>query len=159
LFNHMRHTEKDQGMLYKNKNKGYAAMWEKSFENGEPVREVSGWELEKCDLLPDGGLIMLPLGNERHESDNSAYPVFRNGGKLFVRFGGVDFEIVTHVHTHPDMVTNPNYHPIGYGKSDANMLNFVGKPINILYNRHIYSVDGTYNKTKNQWNYKDLGTW
>ena len=48
---------------FENKEKAYQYMWDKSFENGVPKREVSGWELK------NGGVIVLPYHKNEIDLD------------------------------------------------------------------------------------------
>ena len=153
-LNHLQSVTGTAGSkYYSNKKAGYRDMWKNSFVNGKPAREVSAWELE------NGDLIMLPYDkNNRTTSCNDALTVGRIKGKLHVQFNGEYYPIKTHVHTHPTQAS-PTAHPIGLSTQDLRMQRTVGNPIHILYNKAIYSIDGTYNYATKVWNYKYIGTW
>lgn len=78
--------------------------------------------------------------------------------KIIDVFLGQNYALATHTHTHPSM-TESNAHPIGLSQADLNMQRWLGCPVNILYNKRIYSVDGTYNYKTKVWNYKYTGKW
>ena len=154
-LNHVKHQlgGGSAAKYFKNKKPAYAYMWHHSVVNGVPTREVSAWELE------DGGIIVLPYDeNGIDYSHNNALKVVKIDGKRYVQFNGKDYAIATHVHTHPEMA-GPSAHPIGLSQSDLNLQKQMGVPINIIYNRCIYSIDGTYNYREKVWNYKYIGTW
>ena len=89
---------------------------------------------------------------------NDALKVVKIDGKKYVQFNGKNYALATHAHTHPS-IAGPNAHPIGLSQADLNMQAWIGRPINILYNKGIYSVNGTYNHKAKVWNYKYTGTW
>jgi hypothetical protein len=63
---------------------------------GEPLREVSGWELE------NGDVIVLPYNkNTSKESYNDALKLLSEGNQkyAYVVFKGKTYKIATHVHT------------------------------------------------------------
>jgi hypothetical protein len=139
LFNDLWHQKEDTGAKYfANKKEGYDYMWDNSFEDGEPIREVSGWELE------EGGMIVLPFDKNRiDESRNDALKVIKIRGKRYVQFDGKNYAVATHVHTHP-MVAGPAAHPIGLSEADLRLQRQLGSPIHILYDKKVYSVNGTW---------------
>jgi hypothetical protein len=81
----------------------------------------------------------------------------RNGNRM-VKYKGKWYDMATHAHTHPQMAKTIS-HPIGLSKRDLDFQKFIGKPIHILYNKKIYSVNGTYNSRAQVWDYKYIGTW
>ncbi len=153
-LNHLQSVVGEAGArYYANKKAGYGDMWNNSFVDGKATREVSAWELE------NGDTIMLPYDkNDLTTSYNDALKVVKIDGKRYVQFNGKTYALATHAHTHPSMA-GPNAHPIGLSQADLNMQKFIGRPINILYNKGIYSVNGTYNYKAKVWNYKYTGTW
>lgn len=122
---------------------------------GEPLREVSGWELE------NGDVIVLPYNkNTSKESYNDALKLLSEGDQkyAYVVFKGKTYKIATHVHTHPGTGTPTN--PIQLSSSDLNMIENVKAPINIIQNKRVYSVDGTYNYQTRMFNYREIKfTW
>lgn len=122
---------------------------------GEPLREVSGWELE------NGDVIVLPYNkNTSKESYNDALKLLSEGDQkyAYVVFKGKTYKIATHVHTHPGTCTPTN--PIQLSSSDLNMIENVKAPINIIQNKRVYSVDGTYNYQTRMFNYREIKfTW
>jgi hypothetical protein len=155
LFNDLMHQEQKEeshAKYFANKKEGYDYMWDNSFEDGNPIREVSGWELE------EGGIIVLPFGeNIIGMSDNTGLTLSKPDayGRRSVEFDGKWHKISTHVHTHPKIDTRGL---IGLSKvdGDAGMYKFLNRPIHILYNKNLYSA--TYS-SKNRWYYKNLGAW
>jgi RHS repeat-associated protein len=151
-LNHLQAMVGEAGArYYANKKAGYSDMWNNSFENGIPTREVSAWELE------NGDLIMLPYDkNGLDYSDNRALKVLSTkSGKKYVSFNGKTYAIKTHAHTHPraangiGLLNNPK-------SADVRMFNFMGKkPIHILYNHKVYSA--MY--WGGEWNWKTIGRW
>lgn len=122
---------------------------------GEPLREVSGWELE------NGDVIVLPYNkNTSKESYNDALKLLSEGNQkyAYVVFKGKTYKIATHVRTHPGTGTPTN--PIQISSSDLNMIENVKAPINIIQNKRVYSVDGTYNYQTRMFNYREIKfTW
>lgn len=153
-LNHLQSVVGEAGArYYANKKAGYGDMWNNSFVDGKATREVFAWELE------NGDMIMLPYDkNGLTTSYNDALKVVKIDGERYVQFNGKNYALATHAHTHPSMA-GPNAHPIGLSQADLNMQKFIGRPINILYNKGIYSVNGTYNYKAKVWNYKYTGTW
>lgn len=126
-------------------------MWENSFKDGQPYKELSGWELE------DGGTLVLPHDkNTVDKSYNNALKIVRKQDELYAKYKGAYHKIKTHVHTHPTITPN---NPIGLSISDLSLIKIVGKPIHILYDSKLYSIDGSYNYKLNRYNFKDLGKW
>ncbi len=153
-LNHLQSVVGEAGArYYANKKARYGDMWDNSFVDGKATREVSAWELE------NGDMIMLPYDkNDLTTSYNDALKVDKIEGKRYVQFNGKNYALATHSHTHPSMA-GPNAHPIGLSQADLNMQKWIGRPINILYNKGIYSVNGSYNYKAKVWNYKYTGTW
>gem|GEM_PF-4643029 len=139
---------------FDNANDAYAFMWALSFDNGVPAREVSGWK------LTNGGVIVLPSHkNTLTKSYNNALPIKNNPyGKKDVIYNNKRYRIDQHVHTHPQMST-PNTHPIGLSEDDLKMKEYLQRNILILYNERIYESNGKYNWKKEEYEYKDNGTW
>jgi hypothetical protein len=146
---------KSGSILFDNKAAAYDYMWENSFTtSGAPIREVSGWELE------DGRTIVMPyFKNSLHESDNSYLRTRGNASE--VRFNRDWYRVSTHIHSHPEFrtITNlglsiPNPRNPSKG-SDLQMIDFLGRPIHLLYGGHLYGVDFYFGK----WEIKNLGTW
>ena len=147
-LNHARSMVDQAGARYFANKKAYNDyLWENSFdENGNPIREVSGWELDNGDaialpydknhLTPEGGAI----------SYNDGLPLFGKPGKLAVGFKGQEYAIDTHTHTHP--LSHRGF----YGGGDIKMVNFVNKGIHILWNRELYWF-------KSKSNYINYGSW
>jgi RHS repeat-associated protein len=160
-LNHLESMVGEAGArYYANKKAGYKDMWDNSFVDGKPYREVSAWELE------NGDMIMLPYNKNKIDiSYNKALKttIGKTTGNRYVYFNGKRYEISTHAHTHPQMVTTQQImkgsNPIGIGPSDLKLQQRIGRPIHILYNRAIYSFPGTYNHEMNMYNFKRIGTW
>lgn len=119
-------------------------MWWKSFQEGKPIREVSGWELQ------NGGTIVMPYHkNEIGVSHNNFLSHKRTGGRLDVKFGNQWYAVSTHVHTHPQIYRSPvPFDPglslpmPGRSGSDLNMFRFLNyTPIHVLYNRRVFVAD------------------
>ena len=130
-------------------------MWNNSFDgDGNPIREVSGWELE------NGGVIVLPY-DKNYIAKDGTYISFNDGlpiglikGKPAVAFKGSKYFINTHIHTHPQSY---GLYPSGYsGGPDAALIRQLGRPIHILHKLNLYRVGVGKNGTF--WN-KNLGTW
>jgi hypothetical protein len=143
----------DRARYFSNVNDGYKYMWDNSFENGIPKREVSGW------LLRDGGIIVLPFsGNKVGDSYNDALPrskEYANG--RFVKFEGKWRPIKTHAHTHPSKDPSNGIGLVNdEDTGDAKMFNFVRNSLIILYNGNIYSAD--FSNYRGCWYWSKLGT-
>jgi hypothetical protein len=141
-LNHLQQYTTTQGARYfASKREHINYMWDNTNNAlGEPLREVSGWELE------NGDVIVLPYNkNTSKESYNDALKLLSEGDQkyAYVVFKGKTYKIATHVHTHPGTGTPTN--PIQLSSSDLNMIENVKAPINIIQNKRVYSVDGTYN--------------
>jgi|GEM_PF-1880115 len=134
---------------YANRKAAYKDMWDKSFENGVPIRETSAWELE------NGGTIMLPYDkNELRTSYNNALPVSKidSNGTRYVKFNGKWYAISGHAHTHPHIDPTGK---IGLSTQDIRVYNQIGKPLTILYNKTIYSAS----HSSRGWVWSNKGTW
>ncbi len=152
-LNHIQSMVGEAGARYfANKKAAYDYMWDNSFSDGDPLREVSAWELE------NGDAIVLPYDkNGLHYSDNSALSVSKansQGGRM-VKFNGKAYAISTHVHTHPSIHSDGGIGLSGMS-GDAAMYNFLKRPIHVLYNKSLYSA--TYS-AKGRWYWKNLGSW
>ncbi|MGB3852103.1 MAG: DUF6443 domain-containing protein [Tunicatimonas sp.] len=140
-LNHARANISAAGARYfANKKAFYDYLQKNSFDkNGNPIREVSGWELE------NGDAIALPY-DKNYVTKGGTY-VSRNDalnvvpGKFntkWVQFKGTGYQIHTHAHTHPQSY---GLYPQGYqGGPDAAMIRFVNNPIRILHNSNLYRV-------------------
>ena len=134
-----RAIRKSGGRYFSNKKKYYDYLWENSFdENGNPIREVSGWELE------NGDAIALPYDknytakNGAFRSVNDHLTVGKIKGKLAVQFKRSKYYIDTHTHTHPQSY---GLYPAGYkGGPDAVLINRINRPIHILHRANLYRV-------------------
>ena len=155
-LNHARSMVDQAGARYFANKKAYNDyLWESSFdENGNPIREVSGWELE------NGDAIALPYDKNYIADDgtfvsyNDGLPVRGKPGNLNVEFKGSRYRVGTHTHTHPQSY---GLYPKGYsGGPDASMIRLVGKPIHILHRANLYRVGLRSNGTF--WN-TNLGPW
>ena len=132
-----------EARYFKKQKEAYDFMWEKSFKDGKPYKEVSGW------VTDDDGVIVLP--NDRNtitKSYNDALSVKKFSDGRYVKYGSKWYKIKTHVHTHP---SNSDW-GIGVSHGDVQMINYVKSPIHILYKSNLYSVKGFHN-------YKNLGKW
>jgi hypothetical protein len=131
---------------FANKKAFYDHLWKNSFdENGNPIREVSGWELE------NGDAIALPYDkNSVSRSYNDALPVRGKAGNLNVEFKGNRYQVGTHAHTHPTV-----YDRFYFGESDIKLYNLVTRPIHILYRGNLYNAGMHGNRP---W-FSNLGPW
>jgi hypothetical protein len=131
---------------FANKKAFYDHLWKNSFdENGNPIREVSGWELE------NGDAIALPYDkNSVSRSYNDALPVRGKAGNLNVEFKGNRYQVGTHAHTHPTV-----YDRFYFGESDIKLYNLVNRPIHILYRGNLYNAGMNGNRP---W-FSNLGPW
>ena len=139
-------ARKSGAKYFTDKKEFYDYLWENSFnENGEAIREVSGWELknghaialpyDKNHFTPEGGAV----------SYNDALPVDGKVGNRLLKFEGKAFNIDTHAHTHP--MSHRGFH-----KGDIPMVKFVGRPIHILWNKQLYAF-------RNPSDWVNLGPW
>lgn len=149
--------DKSGSVYFQNRTAAYDYMWEKSFHNGKPVREVSGWDLQ------NGGTIVMPFHNNKlKNSQNDHLPYRRVNGNISVKFGNNWYPVSTHVHSHPQIYRSPApYDPglsvpqRGVQGSDLDMNIFINSPIRVLYNRQVFEAD-FYN---GQWNILNHWTW
>ncbi len=141
-----------KAMFFYDSELAYDYMWENSFYiNGTPKVELSAWELKT-------GVLVLPYKmNKVNQSLNNAFKVSKlgvNNGRVVIVNGNKNL-IISHIHTHPTLVDNG----IGLSKNDIHLQRQLEMPIKILYNRNIYTVNGSYNYQTKTWNYEYLGTW
>jgi len=80
----------------------------------------------------------------------------RTGGRAVI-INGIKHKIIGHIHTHPTIFSKNN--PIGFSDEDLAFQKAMKFPIKIIFNKRIYSFNGTYNLKTKIWNYEDLGTW
>jgi hypothetical protein len=126
-LNHLQHKAK----LFSNKIAGYNALWETSLDaNGNFERETAGWELK------DGRVLMLPNDKNSMYKAEIDKPIFKNG-KFYAMHEGNILEISTSVHTHKTANSILSGRLSG---RDINMINLLGRPINILTPSSIYSI-------------------
>ncbi len=116
--------------MYNDVNQGRMFMWDESFTNGEPYREVCGWN------TPEGLIVMNPMFNRLNESRWDWLPINVNS----VRFNGNEYWINHYEHTHPFY----NFGDIGVSASDAEMAKKYG--CLILWNDNVWEVktNGSY---------------
>lgn len=152
MLNHLQHQR--IAKHYANRNAAYEYMYKNSFdENGNPIREVAGWNLS------DGGVLVLPF--ERNGKDFSEWkslPIYKTKtGRLYLQFNGKKHFIESFIHTHPIEWNNPN-NPIGLSSSDITFATQTIKmPVQIIYrNTMIYSIIPTGG---NSYTVKYIGTW
>ena len=146
-----RAIRKSGGRYFSSKKKYYDYLWENSFdENGNPIREVSGWELE------NGDAIALPYDKNYTDeggtfrSVNDHLLIRKIKGKLAVQFKRSKYYIDTHTHTHPQSYgLNPS-------QADAVLINRINRPIHILHRANLYRVGLRSNGTF--W-HNNLGSW
>lgn len=142
-------------LMFDDSSIGYDYMWNKSFNNGNgrfgPAREVSGFALQS------GKTIVMPYHNNTvSQSDNSYLKL--QGGFRQVKFNNQWHPVLTHIHTHPQFAPAKD-NPIGLSRRDLRLQQTIGRPIFIIYDRAIYSVDGTYDHGKEMWNFEELMIW
>ncbi len=137
-------------IYFDNRSAAYDYMWDNSFQNGQPIREVSGWDLQK------GATIVMPFNNNGIGYSHNDYLGFRrtNNG-IDVKFGNSWYTISSHVHTHPQMYLYPSPYDPGFSEADIRMNSFTGAPINVLYNRMGFRGDFFLGR----WNILNYWTW
>ncbi len=142
-------------LMFDDKSTAYDYMWNKSFNNEfgnfGPVREVSGFQLQSGKVM-----VMPYYANKINKAFNN-YQETR-GNWQEVKFNNQWHLISTHIHTHPRLAAQKD-NPIGLSGDDLDVQRGFGKPILIIYDRAIYSIDGTYNYEKDIWNFEELMIW
>ncbi len=124
-------------------NQAYKFMWKNSHdENGKPLVETSAWIIRNGN---NTDIIVLPNYKNLQNLSYNDYLVVKNRQ---VNYYGVWYSIVGHIHTHP--TDDTTY--IGISDSDIYMAEWLGSPIQILWNNRIWEVYKTGNR-------KDLGGW
>ena len=141
--NHLANDDKNK--FYRNEREAYQMADKLSHdENGNFVREVSGWKTSK------GYIILDPSENDRYISYNNQLPVAKVNGVLSVKYNGAWQKIEGHFHTHPSDVHyfGVGGDPIGVSFSDLSLYSKYNFGENI-----ILKGGGVYNVTLNQGRY------
>jgi hypothetical protein len=149
-LNHLQSVVDDAGRRYfANKKAAYKYMWDNSFENGSPKREVSGWELE------NGNIVVEPYGDNTVTKSTNSLLEMKGGKGLYSEYNGKIYKIKTNIHTHPSMDPTGGIGLYKTSASDIRMYQTINKPLTILYNRTAYSAWFT----KGRWGWSNKGTW
>jgi len=140
-LNHALHS-----LLLKKREQAYDKMIELS-ENGS-FHEVA------CFELHDGNTLILPeQGNDARNANIKYYNLRKDSkGNPIITIKGKTYIVdnVTHVHmgTYDPQSTNPIY----FSDEDGDFSNWIGKPIKILMDGHLFSTDSqNYMKPKMIW--------
>ena len=128
----------------------YKFMWNISFDNnGNPEVETSAWLIKNGNRL---GVIVLPNNRNglRYSYNDFLAVRTRNGLRQvkFEGFGGAWYDILGHIHTHPSFDNGV----IGVSEGDREMIRYIGRPIQILWNNRVWEI----NRNGNVF---DLGGW
>jgi hypothetical protein len=142
-------------LMFDDSSIGYEYMWNKSFDNeygySVAAREVSGL------VLQSGKVVVMPYYKNTVSQSENSYLETQDGFRQ-VKFNNQWYPVLTHIHTHPQFAPAKD-NPIGLSRRDLRLQQKIGRPIFIIYDRAIYSIDGTYNYEKNMWNFEQLMIW
>ena len=144
-------ARKSGAKYFTDKKEFYDYLWENSFnENGEAIREVSGWELE------NGDAIALPY--DKNTLDHSEWGALKTGtlkrGGIGVQFKDRIYKLKTSTHTHPQNRYSSDgrlYAPKLSTADKIHISNTRFKTINVLYNRNLYQLGSGFRKKLGSW--------
>lgn len=151
-LNHARTSIDAAGARYfANKKAFYDHLWKNSFDaDGNPIREVSGWELENGD-----GIALDYSENTISKSKwNSLKTGKLKSGGIGVEFNRRIYRAITSAHTHPrnDFAPDGSLFVPRLSQSDKIHIDVTGfKTIHILYDRRLWLTGSG--------NIKNLGSW
>jgi len=140
LFNDLMHA-----VFFKNRQQAYNYMVSQSRSTGR-YHEVAAWE------LVDGILVLPETGNDLTTANVTYFnPRIDSDGNRILTVNGEDQQIRNSIHTHDGTFDPNSCDPIyfshgenGKEAGDASMVKFMGKPIQILMDGHLFSAKSTF---------------
>ena len=130
--------------FFTNHSDAYRYMYMNSYDlNNNPLVEISAW------IISSGVIVMPYYKNSLRVSYNDYLAIKTFDNERYVYYNNTWNLILGHIHTHPSY----NNNQIGVSQSDYSMMDWLGRPITILWNNRIWMI---FDRVSGP---VDLGTW
>jgi len=106
-----------------------------------------------CFDLEDGVLVLSEKGNDVTTANVNYYNLrINSNGQRVITIKGKDYVVINVTHTHIGSYAPDTNNPLEFSPNDSQMADFMGKPIQILMDNHLFQVNkSNYLKPKMIW--------
>ena len=131
-LNHASHS-----IFFNNRKQAYNYMVSQTRStDGGRYHEVAAYELE------DGTLVLPEKGNDVTTANVNHYNLRINSdGQRVITIKGKDYIVLNVTHTHIGTYAPNTANPLEFSPEDSQMADFMGKPIQILMDGHLFQVN------------------